>query len=83
MHKEGCYILLGQNLVVPGKITNFPILELNFRLSLPKIWDRHPNRNFIFEMRKIRGMCCESFKVLSLRYGFVNHLNIGIFSAKI
>ena len=38
------------------KMTAFPALTLLFRLSLPKIWLSHPNKNYIFEMSNIRAI---------------------------
>ena len=37
----------------PGKMS-FPVSTLHFRLSPPKIWFSHPQKNYIFEMSNDR-----------------------------
>ena len=46
----------------PGKLSIFPVLSLYFHLSLPKIWQAHPHKHFIFEINKDRSITSESLK---------------------
>ena len=36
------------------KMTVFRVLGILFHLSLPKIWNSHPHKNYIFEMSNRR-----------------------------
>ena len=36
----------------PGKLDIFPVLSLFFHLSLPKIWQADPRKNYIFKIKK-------------------------------
>ena len=44
----------------PGKLSIFPVLFLFFHLSLPKIWQAHPHKNYIFKINKDRSIISQS-----------------------
>ena len=37
-----------------------------FHLSIPKIWQAHPNKNYIFKINKGRSITSPNFRVLKL-----------------
>ena len=50
----------GQMVKIPhqsaGKLGTFPVLSLFFHLSLPKIWQAHPHKNYIFKINNDRSI---------------------------
>ena len=44
----------------PGKLSIFLVLSLFFRLSLPKIWQAHPHKSYIFKINKDRSITSRS-----------------------
>ena len=60
MVKRGVLTIQGQTVEIPlqstGKLIIFPVLLLFFHLFFPKIWQVHPNKNFIFKINKDRSI---------------------------
>ena len=66
---EGACMFQGQiGKITPqtlGRLGNFPVLDLFFHLSLPKIWFTHPHKNYIFETIKDRAIISQSLAILA------------------
>ena len=51
----------------PGKLGIVPVLSLFFHLSLHKIWQARPNKNYIFKIKKDRSITPQKFRLLKLK----------------
>ena len=63
----------------PGKLSIFPVLSLFFHLSLSKIWQAHPNKNYIFKINKDRSITSQSLEFEVENCGLRKHLKLGDF----
>ena len=46
----------------PGKLGIFPVLSLFSYLSLPKMWQAYPHKNYIFKINKDRSITSQSLR---------------------
>ena len=64
--KMECVTIQGQTVKIPlqspGKLSIVPALSLFFHLSLPKIWQAHPHKNYIFQINKDRSITSQSLE---------------------
>ena len=44
----------------PVRLSIFPVLSLALNLSLPKIWQAHLHKNYIFKINKDRAIISQS-----------------------
>ena len=63
----------------PWEIEHFLVLFLFFHLSLPKIWQAHPNENYIFKSNKDRSITSQSLGFEVENCGLRKHLKLGDF----
>ena len=63
----------------PGKLNIFPVLSLFFHLSLPKFWQAHPHKNYIFKINKDRSITSQSLGFWSWKLWTQEAFEIGWF----
>ena len=80
---RGILTIQGQTVKIPlqspGKLSIFPVLFLFFHLSLLKIWQAHPHKNYSFKINKDRSIASQSLEFWSWKLWTQEAFEIGWF----